>query len=109
MRKRTPVSEIMTKDVITLKRTDSLETAELLFKLKRIRHIPVVDGSHIVGMLSYNDLMRVSFADAIDENEESIDALVYKMFTIDKIMVNNIISVPSTKTIKEVAEILSKK
>lgn len=108
MRKRTPVSEIMTKDVITLKRTDSLETAELLFKLKRIRHIPVVDGSHIVGMLSYNDLMRVSFADAIDENEESIDALVYKMFTIDKIMVNNIISVPSTKTIKEVAEILSK-
>ena len=108
MRKRTPVSEIMTKDVITLKRTDSLETAELLFKLKRIRHIPVVDGSHIVGMLSYNDLMRVSFADAIDENEESIDALVYKMFTIDKIMANNIISVPSTKTIKEVAEILSK-
>ena len=71
MNKRTPVSTIMTKEVITLHKSDSLETAELIFKSKKIRHIPVVNGTHIVGMLSYNDLMRISFADAIDERGRS--------------------------------------
>jgi len=108
MRNRTPVSAIMTREVITLHKSDSLETAELLFKSKKIRHIPVVNGSHIIGMLSYNDLMRISFADAIDEREDAVDSLVYNMFTVDKIMVSNVISVPSTATIKEVAKILSK-
>ena len=108
MNKRTPVSAIMTKEVITLHKSDSLETAELIFKSKKIRHIPVVNGTHIVGMLSYNDLMRISFADAIDEREESIDSLVYNMFTVEKIMVSNVICIQSTATIKEVAQILSK-
>ena len=108
MNKRTPVSTIMTKEVITLHKSDSLETAELIFKSKKIRHIPVINGTHIVGMLSYNDLMRISFADAIDEREEAIDSLVYNLFTVDKIMVSNVICIQSTATIKEVAQILSK-
>ena len=108
MNKRTPVSTIMTKEVITLHKSDSLETAELIFKSKKIRHIPVVNGTHIVGMLSYNDLMRISFADAIDEREEAIDSLVYNLFTVDKIMVSNVICIQSIATIKEVAQILSK-
>ena len=36
MKKRTPISEIMTKDVITLNHTDDLETAEHLFKSKNM-------------------------------------------------------------------------
>ena len=42
MKKRTPISAIMTQDVITLNHKDNLETAEHLFKTKHIRHIPVV-------------------------------------------------------------------
>ena len=109
MRRGTPISAIMTKDVITLKTTDSLETAELLFKKNHIRHIPVVSGEAIIGMLSYTDLLRISFADAIDEHEEYVDTVVYNMFTIEQVMAKNLVSVPSTTTIKEVAEILSKK
>ena len=82
MKKRTPVSEIMTKTVITLNHTDELETAERLFKTKKIRHIPVVSGDAIKGMLSYTDLLRISFADAVDEEDDSVDTVVYNMFTI---------------------------
>ena len=99
----------MTKDVITLNHTDSLETAERLFKTHHIRHIPVVTGDTIIGMLSYTDLLRISFADAIDEDEESVDTVVYNMFTIAQVMAKNLISVSSTTTIKEVAEVLSKR
>jgi CBS domain-containing protein len=109
MNKRTPVSEIMTKKVITLSKGDGLEKAEHLFKSKKIRHIPVVRGKVIIGMLSYTDLLRISFADSLNEGEEFIDSVIYEMFNIEQIMARNPISVSSTTTIKEVAEILSKK
>ena len=109
MNKSTQVSAIMTKKVITLSKGDSLEKAELLFKTKKIRHIPVVKDSAIIGMLSYTDLLRISFADAIDEDEEYVDAIVYEMFTIEQVMARNLVSVSPLTTIREVAEILSKK
>ena len=109
MKKRTPVSVIMTKNVITLNKADELTTAEKLFKENNIRHIPVVNGKTVVGMLSYTDLLRISFADAIDEEEKDVDTVVYNMFTIEQVMAKNLVTVSPTNTIKEVAEILSKK
>ncbi|KAB1153880.1 CBS domain-containing protein [Tenacibaculum aiptasiae] len=109
MKKRTPVSVIMSKNVITLSSTDDLLRAEELFKRERIRHIPVVSGSEIKGMLSYTDLLRISFADAINDDETDVDTVVYNMFTIDQVMAKNLVTVSSSTTIKEVAEILSKK
>jgi len=109
MKKRTPVSAIMTSDVITVNHDDDLETAEALFKKHKIRHIPVVRGKKIIGMLSYTDLLRISFADAVDEDEQQVDTVVYNMFTIEQVMAKNLISVNANTTIKEVAEILAKK
>lgn len=107
MKKRTPVSEIMTKDIVTLSYSDDLVTAEKLFKKHHIRHIPVVNGDAITGILSYTDLLRISFADAVDEDDSSVDTVVYNMFTIDQVMVSNIVSVSSSTSIKDVAHILA--
>ena len=109
MKKRTPVSTIMTKKVLTLNTNDNLATAESLFKKNKIRHIPVVENDAIKGMLSYTDLLRISFADAVDENEDTIETTVYDMFSIEQVMVSNVISVKPDNTIKEVAEILAEK
>ncbi|WP_370424967.1 CBS domain-containing protein [Tenacibaculum dicentrarchi] len=109
MNKNTKVSEIMTKNVLTLSTSDDLMTAEKLFKKEKIRHIPVVIDSKIKGMLSYTDLLRISFADAIYDDENEVDAVVYNMFTIEQVMAKNLISVDSSTTVKEVAEILAKK
>jgi CBS domain-containing protein len=109
MKKRTPVSAIITADVITLNHSDNLEVAASLFKKNNIRHIPVLSGEEIIGMLSDTDLLRISFADAIDEDEDGIDTAVYKIFTIAQVMSKNLIGVTSNLTIKKVAEVLSKK
>ena len=101
------ISEIMTKNIIALNRDDDLETAEMLFKRNKIRHIPVVAEDVIIGMLSYTDLLRISFADAVYETEDEVDTLVYNMFTIDQVMAKNVVTVASTATIKEVAKILA--
>ena len=109
MRYVPPISEIMSKNIIALNRDDDLETAEILFKRHKIRHIPVVNGEIIIGMLSYSDLLRISFADAVDDEDKSVDTVVYEMFTIEQVMAKALTSVTPNHSIKEVAEILAKK
>lgn len=108
MKKRMPITMIMTKDLVTLNHNDDLTTAEALFKRHKIRHIPVVKQKEIIGMLSYTDLMRISFADAVGEEESDVDTMVYNMFTIEQVMAKKLVKVSPYATIKEVAEILSR-
>ncbi|MFK7833721.1 MAG: CBS domain-containing protein [Winogradskyella sp.] len=107
MRTITPISEIMSTNIIALNRDDDLEKAELLFKRHKIRHIPVVKEEVVIGMLSYTDLLRISFADAVDDTETEVDTLVYNMFSIEQVMVKNVVTVTSDTSIKEVARILA--
>ncbi|WP_414000201.1 CBS domain-containing protein [Flavobacterium sp. W1B] len=109
MKQNVPVSVIMSKNVIKLNKLDDLTKAEKLFKQHKIRHIPVVDGNRIVGMLSYTDLLRISFVDAVDDDAEVVDATVYNMFTIEQVMAKKLVTISPETTIKETAEILSKK
>ncbi|WP_445714956.1 CBS domain-containing protein [Flavobacterium sp.] len=108
MKQKVPVSTIMTKNVVKLNLSDDLTKAEMLFKKHHIRHIPVVYSNKIVGMLSYTDLLRISFADAIDD-EEDVDTTVYNMFTVEQVMAKKLVSIAPDATIKEAAQILSTK
>lgn len=110
MDQNVPVSSIMTKNLIKLTISDDLTKAESLFKNHKIRHIPVVHGVTIIGMLSYTDLLRISFADAMDDDEEGgIDTTVYNMFTIEQVMAKKLTTIAPDTTIKEAAEILASK
>lgn len=106
MKQNIPISTIMTKNVVKLNLSDDLTKAEALFKKNHIRHIPVVSGNKIMGMLSYTDLLRISFADAVDD-DEVVDVTVYNMFSVEQVMAKNLVKVSPETTIKEVAEILS--
>ena len=108
MKQKVPVATIMTTNVVKLNLKDDLTKAESLFKKHRIRHIPVVVGNKILGMLSYTDLLRISFADAVDDDEEEVDVTVYNMFSVEQVMARKLVKVSPETTIREVAEILSK-
>ena len=109
MIRKAPISTIMTENVVTLKKDDNLEIAERLFKKHKIRHIPVVTGNVIIGMLSFTDLLRISFADAVDIEDEEVETMVYDMFTIEQVMKKNLVTVTPSSSIKDVAEILAEK
>ena len=109
MKHRVPVSEIMTKNLVTLNLNDDLSKAEQLFKKNKIRHIPVVSGHKIIGMLSYTDLLRISFVDAVDDEAEIVDTTVYNLFTIEQVMAKKLVTISFDTTIRETAEILSNK
>jgi len=109
MKSKVPVSSIMTKNVVKLNITDDLTKAELLFKKHKIRHMPVVSGNKILGMLSYTDLLRISFVDAVDDDAEVVDVTVYNMFSVEQVMTKKLVTVSPDTSIKDVAQILSEK
>jgi CBS domain-containing membrane protein len=108
MKKTTPISKIMTKNVVTLNIVDSLETAEKLFKEHKIRHIPIVKNKEVIGMLSYSDLLRISYSE-VSEDEQNVETFMYDMYTIKQVMAKNPYMVPPYTSVKDVAELLSKK
>lgn len=56
--KKTPVSDIMESDVITVKPSDDLEYCMALMSGKRIRHLPVIENDIIIGLVSIGDVVK---------------------------------------------------
>lgn len=106
MKPHVPVSTIMSKNVVKLNSNDSLTKAESLFKKHHIRHIPVVSGSDVVGIISYTDLLKASLADYSDDDTE-VTTTLYNMFTLEQVMTKNVVTVFSYTSIREVAEIFA--
>lgn len=54
------VRDLMRPEPVTLAVTDRLDIAGDLMRLGRIRHLPVVDGERVVGIVSERDLLRAA-------------------------------------------------
>jgi CBS domain-containing protein len=61
--KSTAVAEVMTANVITGKPSDVVDAAMRIMSEKHFRHLPVVDGEKMLGMLSLGDLVKETIAD----------------------------------------------
>jgi len=69
--KDTLVREIMTSSVITVRPDQTVEECMALVTAKRIRHLPVLAGDQLMGMVSIGDLVK----DIISEQEFVIQQL----------------------------------
>lgn len=56
--KETPVADIMTRGVITAAPNQTVRDCMKLMTERKIRHLPVVDGQRVIGMLSIGDLVK---------------------------------------------------
>ena len=69
--KETPVRDIMSSPVLTTTLDGRANACMRLMTDRRIRHLPIVDGDRVVGMLSIGDLLKV----VILEQQKVIDQL----------------------------------
>jgi CBS domain-containing protein len=67
----TPVWQIMSAPVLTVSPDDSTQHCMQLMTDKRVRHLPVVDGGRVLGMLSIGDLVRA----VLEEQQRTIQDL----------------------------------
>ena len=69
--KETTVADIMTRDVITVAPSTRTGVCMTLMSQHKIRHLPVVDGSEVLGLISIRDIMD----DIIADQENTISQL----------------------------------
>ena len=106
MKKRTPISKIMTPDIKTVNSTNTLFDVKELIDSEHIHHVPVVSGDKVVGMLSKTDLQKISFINTMDGDQ--MTTAMFDALTIEQVMTKDIKTVQKTDTIHDVAVTLSK-
>jgi CBS domain-containing membrane protein len=101
------VKDIMVRDVTTLNIGDELSLANDIMKLGRIRHLPVLEGNTLVGIVSERDLFRSSLVTALG-HEPSKTRDVMKAIRIQDVMVRNLITISPEADIKEAVQLMLK-
>jgi CBS domain-containing protein len=103
------VRDIMVKEVATLDINDELSLANDIMRLGRIRHLPVVEGQRLVGIISERDLFRSSLAQALGYETKATRDLM-KTLRIKDIMVPAVVTVsPGTAICDAVRLMVDKK
>ena len=98
------VKDVMKTQLVTLNADSKLGFANDIMYLGRIRHLPVVKGDTIVGILTQRDLYRSSLTSILTnwkENKEFLDSI-----KVSEVMTKNVITVAPDATIEEAAQIM---
>lgn len=106
MKKREAISNIMTKEIIKLDMNNQgLKEAREILESNDIRHLPVVQGEDLRGIISLTDIHRISFGGNFGQGE--VDEAIFDMLTIEQVMSHHPKTVVPTDTVKDVAELLA--
>lgn len=85
------VRDIMSVEVTTLGRNDTLLLAKDIMNLGRIRHFPVVEDDELVGVVSQRDLYRASLGTVMQYGEKAqrafLESVVVKEIMADPISI----------------------
>jgi CBS domain-containing protein len=106
MKKREPISSIMTTHVHAVQENEPLQNVVALFRKNKIRHVPVLSGKKVTGIISRTDINRLTFG-ALFENQEGADEAVLEILNIKQVMTSKPKVVGSNDSIRDVAVIFA--
>jgi CBS domain-containing protein len=102
------VRKIMMGSPVTLSPDDTLDLANNVISLGRIRHIPVVEKGKLVGLLSERDLIGAAANRIFGLNQKSKSALL-KTESVKSIMKKRLVTVTPDTPIKDAARLMADK
>jgi len=70
-----PVSEIMTAMVITCTPADSVDSLSALMTTNRVRHVPVIEGGQLAGIVSIGDVVKTRMEE-LQTQQEQLEAYI---------------------------------
>lgn len=103
MRKNEPVTHVMTENPITVHHGDPISKVREIFQNNDIHHLPVVSGKELKGMISWTDLMRISFGDTFNQDDKSVDVTLDHTFTIEDVMQKELRTVSPSDAVRDAA------
>ena len=101
------VGELMRTDVITVTKKDSFRHAMNLIRQQGIRHLPVVEGKRLVGIVTDRDIRQAAPSAATSLEIHELHYLLEKV-TVNEIMTKKVVTVPPSTDARDAAKLLLK-
>ena len=94
----------MTSDLVTLAEDDTLADARSCMERGRIRHLPVVRGQQLVGLITHRDILAASFSTfaQVSQREEH---KIFVQIPVREVM-HDAFAVPPTMRVRDAARIM---
>lgn len=99
------VRDFMTTPAKSLSQNASLLDAVLTFRRTTFRHLPVVDGDRVVGIISERDVQRLSPSLLRNISEQEYNAVLQNTI-LERVMTRNPLTVSPEAQLREAAAIL---
>jgi CBS domain-containing protein len=100
-----PVSEIMQREVATLRAEDQLTVADDIMRLGQVRHMPVLAGEKLVGLVSNRDLLAASLTSALEFGARERRAFL-RSVQVREVMTKDVVHIGPDMPIAKAARIL---
>jgi len=102
------VRDIMETKLVTISASERLSMVEDIMTLGRVRHMPVVQGGRLVGVVSERDLLRASLS-VLSEHRDAERRAFLHVVEISRVMSTPAIVIGPDATIEEAALLMADK
>jgi acetoin utilization protein AcuB len=99
------VRKKMKKDLITITKDERMTTARKIMKEKNIRHLPVVDGKKLIGLVTNMDIRKAEASPATSLEIRELHYLLDKL-TAGEIMTRNVITISPDISVEEATTLI---
>lgn len=106
MKKNDPISNIMTKQPMTVHTGQKVSEVRRLMADQRFHHVPVVSGEKLLGLISASDVLAIR-VDGVGADDRAMDAYLDQQFTIEAIMHKDLKTLKTTDTVRDAATALA--
>lgn len=106
MKRNEPLKSIMTRDVVTVQLGETPSKVRSVLQQGRFHHLPVLDGSRLVGIVSTVDFMKASFS-AWGADARTVDAVLDSQLRLADLMQPDPRTIRDTATVRDAAQELS--
>jgi CBS domain-containing protein len=103
MRKNDPISHIMAKQVQSVQKGQAISEVYKLMCNTGVHHVPVLDGTQLVGLISFTDMMKLDLAlHGVDAHTLSV--VMDQQFAIADVMSTTLETLGEQQTVRDAAE-----
>ena len=100
-----PVAEVMTPHPRAVQITDTISDVRSALADGRVHHLPVLDGRRVVGIITTTDLLEFGFAPR--DSHKDLDAYLNEHFQIAQVMQPEVVTIPSSSSVRDAARALA--
>lgn len=99
------VRDLMETEVVTLNAGDTLDLADDIMRLGRIRHMPITSNGELVGILSQRDLFRAAISSALQLRPAAEREWLAKI-PVHEVMTTNVFTIAAEATVHEAVKLM---